>query len=544
MSAVSKLYFLSVLMWLLMIIISSCATPVAPSGGEPDRTGPVLVSTYPETGTVNYRERFVRFVFEDYVDRASFQRALRIEPDINVPFEVSWRRRTATVNLLRPLPDTTTVIFRISTDLRDTNGNALRSSETLALSTGPDIDSGALELKVRPLYKGMNMESVAVMLYREPFEIERPARYVGFPDTSGAVQFNYLSPGSYTAFILNDMNRNRTWESQREFAQPVGRRLVLSDEQPELDLGTFWYARRDTTPVRVESVGLLSNQRLRIRFSRAIDYKPFTEIRLIDAETADTIKAGLMFMDDLDENVGHFFTVRALNEDNEYKLDLMGLRDRNSIRIRSLEELIEGSSDPDTAATAFMVHLTERGIRPREPHLIAYTNAIEHSDIPDSLQIFRNRENASQEFDVTTWYNLLRIKPSSGRWNDSDNYEIRTWNPETARFVSITTRLIRDADLGDLAVSIADSTLMDTPMHVRVYDDRGNLKFSSPFTGNITLEDLPSGSFKVVVFEDVEGSGFFNPGSVRPWVEPARIYVNQRTAVRARMTSELDVLFD
>ncbi|MCH8496419.1 MAG: Ig-like domain-containing protein, partial [Balneolales bacterium] len=96
----NRLALTSGLLLIFAIILTSCATPVAPTGGERDRSGPIVASMSPQNGTVNFRERVVRITFEDYVDRNSFRQAFQIEPNINIPFEISWRRKTATVSLL------------------------------------------------------------------------------------------------------------------------------------------------------------------------------------------------------------------------------------------------------------------------------------------------------------------------------------------------------------------------------------------------------------------------------------------------------------
>src|SRR5690625_7073175 len=83
-----------------------CATPMAPTGGEPDRSSPVVVHTQPETGTVNFSGNEIRFTFDKFIDRNSFRQNVSVEPDLGIQFEVDFRRKTAIVRFLSDLLET------------------------------------------------------------------------------------------------------------------------------------------------------------------------------------------------------------------------------------------------------------------------------------------------------------------------------------------------------------------------------------------------------------------------------------------------------
>lgn len=527
---------------LIALLLASCATPVAPTGGEPDRSGPKLLSSQPENATVNYRERIVRFTFEDYVDRNSFRQALRIEPNISVPFEVSWRRKTATINLLEPLPENTTVIFTVGNELRDTRGNRVKSPISVALSTGPDIDGGTAKIRLLPLRPGISTENVSILLYREPFDLTEPALYVGQPDTAGIVIFSYLRQGDYSAIAVNDINRNRRYDPPREFAQPAIRSQFVLDEE-ELDMGTIYYARADTIRTVLEGVGLLSSNRLRLRFSQELNYEMNQSITITDVAGETSIQASLLYLDDNDKSIAYFHTAESLEETNEYSISLAGFRDKQGRSIRSQIEFFEGSSEPDTTFVRFKRHLTEEGVRGRQPFQIMYTGVLEGTDISDSLQVFRNREADSRSVTVETNQNILSIIPVSA-WNESDSYEIKAWDPALQRHIDITTRIIREADMGELQLVISDSTHWNTPMVAEIYSNRGQLLRKQNFNKEVLIEDIVAGSYQLLVFADIDGAGVWDYGTVNPYSPPAPIYVNRSVPVRSRMTADLLIEFN
>ncbi|TVR17288.1 MAG: hypothetical protein EA391_05370, partial [Balneolaceae bacterium] len=199
----------------LVFIVKSCATPVAPSGGEPDRTGPVVVSTTPENGTTNFTGREVRFTFDKFVDRNSFRQNVSIEPDLGIEFDISFSRRSGVIEFTNPLPENTTIVIQAGTDVTDTNRNRMDRPHVLALSTGDVLDDGVITARVLDAETGRGESGRRVLLYREPFDLAERANYLAISDTSGTVQFGYISEGTYKAFWLNDVNRNRRWDRER-----------------------------------------------------------------------------------------------------------------------------------------------------------------------------------------------------------------------------------------------------------------------------------------------------------------------------------------
>jgi hypothetical protein len=126
----------------MLILLASCAIPSAPTGGPRDTQPPQLVEVSPQPGSVNVETQSFDFTFNEYVDRASFEQALTIEPRFEASFSTDWKRQRVTVRFEEPLPENRTMIFTIGTELRDTRGNKLKAPIQIPISTGPEIDQG------------------------------------------------------------------------------------------------------------------------------------------------------------------------------------------------------------------------------------------------------------------------------------------------------------------------------------------------------------------------------------------------------------------
>lgn len=527
---------------LVLTFLSSCATPVAPTGGELDKSGPEIISTYPVNGTTDFSGNEVQFTFDDYVNRNSFRNALTIEPGINLDYDIRWRRKTATLRFMESLPDSTTIIFTISSELRDMRNNRLAVPITLGLSTGPEIDKGEVNIQVVGLYPAPNLNEVSVFLYRLPFDLSNPADYLGVPDTSGRINFRYLGEGTYSGLLVHDINRNRIWESNREFAQPLPVEMFELKAQETLDLGKIYYAKSDTTRPELQGVGLLSNNRLRLRFSRPIRYSPNQRIQIIRTQDGRRIQANYLYNDDSNESVSFFQSAEALEGEFNYRIDLGLLADNNGNLIQSSSIEFDGSDERDTTLVRFIGNISDVGLRPYDPILLMYSSVITDQTIMDSLKIYVNRSLTETAVNIQVENNLLKLVPQN-RWIESNDYDIRAWNPAIARHVTVQPRIIREADLGELEVTIADSTLIDLPMRLILYNERNQQIHNIPFSSEIKIDGIRNGTYRLVVFHDISNNGTWDYGNVIPYRQPVLIYVDRRLPIRSRMTSNVDVIF-
>src|SRR5690625_3069649 len=252
---IGKLYGFSAILG-VALLMTSCATPSSPTGGPRDEEGPSVVRTEPETGTTNFSERSITFHFSEFVERSSLAQAIVVEPDIGIEYELDWGRKSLEIEFSQDLPDSTTLIVTLGTDVQDTNGNEMASPHKTAVSTGPEIDEGKLFGRVINATTGKGNENQYILLYREPVDLTQKANYITSTDTSGTFQFSYLSDGRYKAMWVDDRNRNKIWEPEQERAQPFDREFVELAKAGEDTLGTIYVSAVDTTKPVLQGVGL------------------------------------------------------------------------------------------------------------------------------------------------------------------------------------------------------------------------------------------------------------------------------------------------
>ena len=204
------------LTFLLLIILSSCANQLPPGGGEIDRTPPEIRSITPRPGTVNFKGRSVRIVFNEYVDRRSFEESFFISPKPKGIPDFNWSGKEVEVGFSKALDINRTYVIFIGKDLKDVNGgNTLTVPLTFAFSTGSKIDEGIISGKVL----ADNYDRVKVMLFLKEGKTsgqldprKNDPDYVLQVSPDGNFDFTNLPDGDYRIFAITDEDRNNRYD--------------------------------------------------------------------------------------------------------------------------------------------------------------------------------------------------------------------------------------------------------------------------------------------------------------------------------------------
>jgi hypothetical protein len=534
-----QLFWCSVI---ILLLIGSCATPVPPTGGPPDRTGPEIEQTRPANETVNFDGREFRITFSEFVNRSSFLNALEIEPDLAIGYDVRWRRKTAIVEFERDLPENTTVIIKIGTDLSDMNNNNLGSPYDLAISTGPEIDDGRATARIRRSSDGRTDSGFRVFLYRYPFNLTERANYVAQTDTSGRVQFSYLAEDTYKAIWVDDVNRNRIWDRDRELAQPFHDSTFAITKGEEFDLGTIFVDRPDTTRPELRGVGLLTEEMLRMRFNEEVYWDDDARIIVQDTLGNDYTEALPLYVLPEDPYILIAQSFDPLSEDQYFTLQMMGLTDQAGNPARFATDPFQGSAQPDTISMQIIGDNSEPGLFPDEPLIIGYNKFIEDEDIIDSLRVVEGDRMVEnwQHFEVDR--HRLKVFPEES-WESGISYQFLVWNPALELLRPFEPTIWQRNQLGGIEFVIGD-TLSTTEYFLTLFDNEGKVHIDTTFTETIEIDQLPPLQYTAVIFRDDNQSGRWDPGSVVPFRAPEPYYVRVDIPVREGFTSELEINFD
>ncbi|MEX0895235.1 MAG: Ig-like domain-containing protein [Balneolaceae bacterium] len=533
-----------VLSWMFaaVVLAISCATPRGPTGGPPDRTPPVITETRPDNETVNFEGREVEFHFSKFMNRGSLQQALTIEPDLLINYEINWGRKSATIRFGQELPENTTVILKIGTELQDTRNNNLETPFDLALSTGPVIDNASISGKLRLAVDGSVESGMKVFLYREPFDLEERVNYVAQTDTGGVFRFSYLSEGTYKAAWVQDLNRNRIWERDREMAQPFHDSTITLEQDVEKELGTIFITETDTTSPLLEGVGLLTETHLRLRFNEEVFWEDDSVITVLDSLENEYSEAYPLYVPPEDNRVVFAQSESAMPPDQSFTLRLAGFEDATGNPAESVIEPFLGSAQEDTVRLRIIGDNREPGLFPDEPLTVGYSKFIDDEDVTDSLRVVEGERMIEEWPNFEIQRHRLNIYPEE-RWSSGINYQFLVWNPAREELRSIEPVIWQRNQLGSIEVTLADTVSMGEH-HLSLFDNDGKTRIDTTFTGQIEVDQLPPLTYRVFVYKVLNGYGRLDPGTVVPFLAPEPYFVRRDVPLREGFTSELSVEFE
>lgn len=420
------------------------------------------------------------------------------------------------------------------------NGNKLATPQTVAVSTGSEIDKGKITGRILDAQTGDGEEGRRVLLYREPIDLTARANYSAETDTGGVFHFSYLAAGNYKAFWIDDRNRNRVWERKQERAQPFRREFVSLEKEDSDTLKTLYIAQSDTSAPELQGVGLFSGQRLRLRFSENIELLDSTSITVNDSLGNIHSEAYPLYVSTADPYVMFAQSADALAPEQTYEVVIRDIADMyGNIQEMARQEAV-GSAQSDTTEQRIIKRANPNGLFPEEPLEVIYAKPITEEVLIDSLKIVAGTKMAEnpQKY-ARTERNSLFILPGNG-WKAGPEYEVRLWDPQRGQSRNVTPTIWHPSDFGELDIHLADTTVGNTYQLSLATEERGVMRDTS-FSRQVVVSNLPPLTYRVIIYEDLNENNRWDQGQVEPYQAPEPYYIRNDVPVRSNFTSDLEV---
>lgn len=218
----------------LIVTIGACAKINAPSGGQRDRTPPVVVKSYPVNGARNFKGKKLEIVFNEYVVLDNINEKFMVSPPMKKKPRVYLKGKAVEVELYDKLKDSTTYTIYFRDAIKDLNeGNILQNFQ-FVFSTGPVIDSLSVTGNI---YKANDLEvpeKTDVLLYRELADsavVKHLPEYISNVDLTGYFRINNVRPGTYKLYGLKDGDNSKTYNSTDEDFAFMDSTVVITPEK-------------------------------------------------------------------------------------------------------------------------------------------------------------------------------------------------------------------------------------------------------------------------------------------------------------------------
>lgn len=524
------------------LLFVSCATPMAPSGGPPDKTGPSVTEMYPQSGTINFKDNSFEFEFSEFVNRASFVKSLTIEPDLGLQYDIKWKRKKAIVSFKNDLPDSTTIILTLGVDVADTRNNKMGTPVKLAISTGDEIDKGEIIGRIKNAKDGKSKVGQRVLLYRQPIDFSKKATYIAETDTGGVFRFNYLRDGKYQAIMINDRNQNKIWEKETETGLPFNREWIELEDDGADTLDVAYWFEADTLKPELQAVGLLSSQKLRLRFSEEIKFTDATNIQITDSLKNVFSEVIPLNISAQDPFIAFAFSLEALHQDSSYWIAIQGITDFSGNEAVGLEKSFKGSGQADTTQQRILTSNSRFGLLSTQAFEVEYAAPLTDPEILDSIVVVEGDVSFDDWPGITFENNKVTVPPQE-KWIEGIDYQFMMWNPAQNKRQLFKPETWDPVDFGGIEVNVlsVDSTKV---YNLSIVSTDEAFRIDTTFSGSYTLENIRSVPYTLTVYEDVNNNGKWDFGAIVPFVAPEPYYIQKDIKVQKGFTSEIIINFN
>lgn len=262
--------------WILLLIsffFTSCANIIPPSGGDRDSLPPVLVSAIPKDSAINVSPKLITLTFDEFVSLQDVNSNLIVSPTLKDNPIVDNKLKNVTIKFKDSLEANTTYSLNFGNAIKDVNeGNVIKNFR-FVFSTGNTIDNFSYRGKVVLAEKGTVDSTLIVLLHNNTSDTaiykNRP-RYFTRINGKGVFEFNNLSGGYYTAYVLpNDFSKKYD-DSTKLFAFRTETLLINSKTITDT-FYVFEAFKRKTATTSTTSATTASKTDTRLKYTHNLD---------------------------------------------------------------------------------------------------------------------------------------------------------------------------------------------------------------------------------------------------------------------------------
>lgn len=278
-----------------------CANPGTPSGGPKDRRPPVMVSSIPQQGAMDFGGKEIVMTFDENVQLKDADQKFVMSPPTAKKPRVEAHGKKVTVSFEEDLMPATTYTLDFADCLRDLNEGNIAQNFTLSFSTGQTTDSMMVSGNVYDAETYSPVEGIYVLLHSNKsdtaFAKVTPMRLAKTDPYGRFAIKNVPADGDYDIYALDDQNNNFRYDQPGEQIAWLGKavrpgwemRLVPDSVKTDstfiqADTLCYYYEHimRDTLVLTPDSLKLFAfQQKVYDQFIKADERKERHKISLV-----------------------------------------------------------------------------------------------------------------------------------------------------------------------------------------------------------------------------------------------------------------------
>ena len=190
-----------------LLLISSCANIVAPSGGEKDTNPPQVLK---KTILIKQGITEINFTFNEYIQLNNWEDYFYISPPITKRIQKKIKGKILTLTISDTLTTKTTYNISLNNCLKDNNEGNILDTLQFIFSTSEKKDAFILRGKLQDAYTLIEVKNAWVMLFDENRDdgviFNGQPNYIAKTNENGYFYFPNLKNTNYTIVCLTEFD--------------------------------------------------------------------------------------------------------------------------------------------------------------------------------------------------------------------------------------------------------------------------------------------------------------------------------------------------
>ncbi len=334
------------------ILFFACAKQGFPPGGPIDKKPPYVEETFPLPGSINVAiDTKIEFKFSEAVDHRSCEESIFITPFPGENVKYKWRGKKLRIQIPGGLRANRTYVITIGTGTRDRRNNRMKTSFSLAFSTGSELDQGFIAGKI---YGEGNVEGTQVWAYDlsetpEPDPAQIPPLYITQAGEQGDFRLSFLAISRYRVFAIVDRDMNGLYTPQYDAIGVAHRDIALTDSLYQAGNIFFRTSVRDTTPPLLSAAMAPDQHHVDLRFSEPLSPDHLSDpANYLITSDEDTLAIVDAFQDE--RNAAYVHLTTETQQSVQYGVQVLKAFDLAGFALGadSAEVTFQGSAVPDS----------------------------------------------------------------------------------------------------------------------------------------------------------------------------------------------------
>ena len=243
------------LLILISIILLSCASVVAPTGGPKDETPPIwnrALSTPDSINNTNFNSDEFVLHFNEPVDVKNLYQEIISNPNINKNLEYKIKKKSVQFKFIEPLDTNTTYLINFGNSIVDITESNPAKNIIVAFSTGSLIDSLQISGTILNNLSQRPLNNIIVALYpvSDTNDISKhKPKYYTKTTQFGTFQFKYIKNSKYIIRAFEDLNNNLLYDKYKENVGFADSNLILNKTITAVNFNLF-REKKDTLYIK------------------------------------------------------------------------------------------------------------------------------------------------------------------------------------------------------------------------------------------------------------------------------------------------------